>query len=158
MVRRPPDRRQRSLLFGGADDTPAPPDDPTTQTDGGHHAVHDDHSRTVAATAPDARPAPQESQAAHDGGTLRQGTEVQPRGVEENADAVATQEPPGADRQRSAGDSPQGNRGSFTRRFAGGERSAGPRRGDALSPPHTARLNGWQKRPSLFDSLTSDLS
>ena len=79
-----------------------------------------------------------------DAGTLRQGTEDQPRGVEGDAPPDAPGQRPEPDRQRGPGIGPEGNRGTFAGRFPGpGDRPAG------FSTPRccssgiiVARLNG----------------
>src|SRR5258708_305089 len=141
MKRKPPDRRQPTLFPPDPDDTPEPHDNATHEPDGGHHAVQDDHSRTAAEPAADARATPPGAEAALDDGTLRQGAESQPRSLEGNAvpDAAGQQPDPG--HFGSAGDRPQGTGGSFALRVSlGHEPNAVPRRGDAVRPPsHAAR-------------------
>src|ERR1700691_54086 len=83
MARKPPDWRQPSLLFPPDPDNKAEPQDKSlSKTEGDRHAIQDDHSRTSATTAPDARAASPGAAVTADDGTLRDGAEDPPPGVE----------------------------------------------------------------------------
>src|ERR1019366_1114599 len=85
MVRKPPERRQLSLFPPNPADSLEPQDKLSYKQEGDHNAVQDDHPRTPATTTGDARPAPQEPEAAPDTGTLRARAEDQPRNLDRNS-------------------------------------------------------------------------
>ena len=60
---------------------------------------------------------------------------------------------PEPDRERGAGDGPQGTGGSFALRVSSGrQRTAFPRRSNGVHPPsHAARVKASRHQPTLFD-------
>src|SRR6266851_9640447 len=116
MARKPPDWHQPSLFppdpatsaRQAPADPPEPNDNATQQSNGDHHALQDDHPRTSATTAGDARAAAQGSQAADNPGVLCEGAEDQPRSLEGNARPTEAGQRPERDRERGPGDSTQG--------------------------------------------------
>src|ERR1043166_5512664 len=151
MARKPPDWRQPSLFPPHPGNTPEP-DNATQQTEGESHAVQDHHPRNAATANGTAQPAAEGPQAVAGNGDLRPRAEDQPRGLEGSADRAETGERPEPDRQRSSGDSTQGNGGSFAHRISQ-QRAGGavPGRSNGVHPPsHVARLKASRQR-SLFD-------
>src|SRR5947209_540340 len=117
------------------DDTPLPQDDDPSQPEGGPHALQDDDSGTPPAAAGDARPAPPETGAASNAGTLRHRTEDQARYLEGTADPGQARPQREPERNGSPGNGPPGNAGPFALRVAAErQRSAYPRRSHGVSP------------------------
>src|SRR3984893_9657056 len=135
MARKPPDWRQPSLFTFDPAKTPEPQDNTTLEPDGDQHAVQDDHSRTPATTAGDARAAAQGAEAPAGTGTLRQGTEDQPRGVEGSPLPGDAEKRPEPDSERGPGNGSEGSGGSFALRVSGRQHAAVPRRGNGVHPP-----------------------
>src|SRR5271163_2268426 len=102
MARKPPDWHQPTLFPPDSTKTPEPQDN-ATPTEGDHHAVQDNRSRTPATTPTDARATTEGTEAPGGNGTLRQGAEDQPRGVEGNPRPTETGQRPEPDRERGAG-------------------------------------------------------
>ena len=73
---------------------------------------------------------------------------------------VRPEQRPEPDRQRSTGNGPEGNGGSFALRVSSGwQHGASPRRGNVVRPQsHVARLKASRNRPTLFDSLSDESS
>src|SRR5262245_46704743 len=113
MPKRPPSWNQPTLFSDGLDDATRQPNPTTTSDEGNRQAIQDNRSRTVATATADVRPDPEEPQAPPDNGAVSQGTEDQPRGLDAPAGATEAGNRPGPDRLGSAGDSSQGNGGSF---------------------------------------------
>src|SRR5262245_26959770 len=135
MARKPPDWHQSSLFPTDPDTNTEPPNQSPPETEGDHHAIQDHRSRTPATTAGDARPAPEGAKGANDNGTIRTRAEDQPPSVEGNARQEEAGQQPGADHERSAGDSAQGTGGSFAARITSErQRNTFPRRGDGIYP------------------------
>src|ERR1035441_10691716 len=155
MARKPPDRRQLPLFPPNPADSLEPQDKLSYKQEGDHNAVQDDHPRTPATTTGDARPAPQEPEAAPDTGNLRARAEDQPRNLDRNSLPGEIGQRPEPDRERSTGDGSQGNGGAFGFRVsAQRERTAFPGRSNGVRPPsHVARLKASRNQPSFFDSL-----
>src|SRR5579884_624115 len=155
MARKPPSWRQRLLFPPDPGNTPESQDTVTPDPEGSQDAVQDDGTRTPVSTTGDARTTPQNGEAAADPGALRQGVEDSPRSLEGSAlpdEAGQRSEP---DRERGAGDGPQGTGGSFASRVsAGRDRPAlsGGSNG-VRSPSYAARIKAARRQPSLFDSL-----
>src|SRR6516162_9274619 len=116
MARKPPDRHQPTLFPADPDTSTEPQDQSHPELEGDDHAVQDYRSRTPATTTADIRPAPEGPEAANDNGAIRQGAEDQPRGLDAPADPAEAGHRSSADRPGGAGDSGQGNGGSFVSR------------------------------------------
>src|SRR5579871_2068831 len=119
MARKPPDWRQPSLFPPDPGNIPQPEGDATQELNGGPHAVQDDHSRTPATTAADARAAAEGPQAPAGNGTLRQGAETEPRSLEGDALPAPAGQRPAPDLFGGTGNSSQGAGGSFAHRVKG---------------------------------------
>src|ERR1019366_2987431 len=159
MARKPPDWRQPSLPFTpDPDKTTEPQDQSLSKTEGDQHAIQDDHSRTPATTAGDARTAPKGAEASADDGPLRARAEDQPRSLEGDSLRGEAGQRPEPDRERGDGDGTQGVGGSFTDRVSSGQqRTPFARRGNGVHPgSHVGRLKASRKQPTLFDSLSND--
>src|ERR1700681_27349 len=122
MARKPPDWRQPSLLFPHDPVKAEPQDKSLSKTEGDHHAIQDDHSRTSATTAADARAASPGAAVTADDGTLRQGAEDPPPGMEGTAPGATAGQRPEPDREPSPGNSAGGTGGSFAARISGERR------------------------------------
>src|SRR5687768_3624853 len=105
MPRRPPAWRQSLLGFPpDTDEPPAPQAVADPHAEGSHHALQDDRPGTVAAAPRTGEPAHQGGTTSVDAGTLRNGAEIQPRGLEERSVRGPAAERLEPDRQRSDGD------------------------------------------------------
>src|SRR5260370_27116068 len=112
-ARKPPSCRQLLLEFPPDwGDTPATQNNVPSEPKGDRY-VQDDCPRTSKATPGDTQPTPNESDAALDAGSLRQGAEGQPRDLEGPPLPGEAGERPEPDRERSPGDRPQGTGGLF---------------------------------------------
>src|SRR5271167_2621199 len=123
MARKPPDWRQPSLPFlPDPDNQTEPQDQSLSKTEGDHDAIQDDHSRTSATTATNARAASPGADVTADDGTLRQGAADPPPGVEGTAPGATAGQRIEPDRERSPGNGSQGTGGSFAGRVSGERR------------------------------------
>jgi hypothetical protein len=155
MARKPPSWRQRLLFPSDPSDSPEPQGQVVSHPEGSEHAVQDDHSGTSSTTTGDAQPTPEEPEAAADRGTLRQGAEDQPRSLEGSPLTDETGQRPDPDRERGAGDGPQGSGGSFALRVSS-ERNRtvfSRSRNGFHQSSYAARVRASRGQPSLFDDL-----
>src|SRR5262249_245095 len=134
---------------------PESQDQAVSHPQGSEHAVQDDHSGTSATTAEDVQSVPQEPETASDGGPLRQGIEDQSSSLQGPPLAGETGQQPEPDRERGAGDSPQGNRGSFAHRVSSErDRTFFARSRNGVHPSsYAARVRASRSQRSLFDDL-----
>src|SRR5579884_3451794 len=152
MARKPPSWHQRLLFPPDPNNTLESQDNLTPNPEGSQHDVQDDGTRTLATTAGDAGTTQQHAEPAADAGTLRPGTEDQPRSLEGTPQPGTTEKQSESDRQRGSGDRPQETGGSFAFRVsAGRNHSAFPGGSNGVrSPSHAARVKASRRQPSLF--------
>src|SRR5947209_5327620 len=105
MARKPPDWQQPSLF--PSDGPPRQPTDQPLELYGDDYAVQNDGPRAIAGTSADARPAQAGEEAAGDDGSLRQGAESQPPGLDRDAGPDAAGQRSSSALFGSAGDRPQ---------------------------------------------------